>query len=83
MDDKIFGENFIQYVIPAASEYLYPEIHPDIAVNIDSVNINTSLIMIRECIVSFGIQFHFTVLHAIALLALAHGLCLARRLFTS
>ena len=29
------------------------------------------------------IQFHCTVLHAIALLASARGLCLTRRLFTS
>ena len=39
----------IQYFIPVASEY--QEIHSYSAVNIDSVKINTSLIMMREWVV--------------------------------
>ena len=46
--------------------------HPYSAMNIDSVNINTSLIMMKECITS----------HGIALLASTRGLYLARHLST-
>ena len=45
-------------IIPVASEY--QEIHPYSAMNIDSVKINTSLIMMRECSVWFSEQFCIT-----------------------
>ena len=46
MDNTISEEYVIQYIIPVAS--VYQEIHPNSVVNIDSVKINTSLIMMRE-----------------------------------
>ena len=39
-------------ITPVASGY--QEIHPYSAMNIDSVKINTSLIMMKECILSVG-----------------------------
>ena len=42
----IFEDHFTQYAISASREY--QEIHPYSAVNIDSVKINTSLIMMKE-----------------------------------
>ena len=47
MDNVIFEDHFTQYAISASREY--QEIHPYSAVNIDSVKINTSLIMMKEC----------------------------------
>ena len=47
MDNVIFEDHFTQYAISASREY--QEIHPYSAMNIDSVNINTSLIMMKEC----------------------------------
>jgi hypothetical protein len=41
-------------IIPVASGY--QEIHPYSAMNIDSVKINTSLIMMKECIISYGLH---------------------------
>ena len=46
MDNVIFEDHFTQYAISASREY--QEIHPYSAVNIDSVKINTSLLMMRE-----------------------------------
>ena len=46
LDITIFEDHVIQYIIPIANEY--QEIHPCSAVNIDSVKINTSLIMMKE-----------------------------------
>ena len=43
-------------IFPVASGY--QEIHPYSAMNIDSVKINTSLIMMRECIVLHGIALY-------------------------
>ena len=39
-------------ITPVASGY--QEIHPYSAINIDSVKINTSLIMMKECMVWYG-----------------------------
>ena len=47
MDNMIFEDHFVQYAISAS--WKYQEIHPYSAVNIDSVKINTSLIMMKEC----------------------------------
>ena len=46
LDNMISEDHVIQYIIPVDSEY--QEIRPYSAVNIDSVKINTSLIMMRE-----------------------------------
>ena len=49
MDNMIFEDHFTHYAIYAYREY--QEIHPYSVVNIDSVKINTSLIMMKECFV--------------------------------
>ena len=49
MDNVILEDHFTQYAISASREY--QEIHPYSAVNIDSVKINTFLIMMKECII--------------------------------
>ena len=49
MDNVIFEDHFTQYAISASREY--QEIHPYSAVNIDSVKINTSLIMMKEWLI--------------------------------
>ena len=46
LDNMIFEDHFTQYAISAS--WKYQEIHPYSAVNIDSVKINTSLIMMKE-----------------------------------
>ena len=48
LDIMISVDHVIKYVIPVASDY--QEIHPYIVVNIDSVKINVSLMMMRESI---------------------------------
>ena len=62
----MYEYNVNQNFIPAANEYFYS------AVNIDSVKINTSLIMMKECILSYGIAL---VLHGISLYCMVlHGI---------
>ena len=61
MDNVIFEDHFTQYAISASREY--QEIHPYSAVNIDSVKINTSLIMMKECILLNLLQSILGVLH--------------------
>ena len=56
LDIMISEDHVIQYIIPVANEY--QEIHPCSAVNIDSVKINTSLIMMRECRTSISVRGH-------------------------
>ena len=48
-------------ITPVASGY--QEIHPYSAMNIDSVKINTSLIMMKECLMLYGLQIDIVTDH--------------------